>query len=101
MTGHEAGTTLNAKLTHRRTINSKYGTNDIQWLRKRIDPSAMRYEGKAEIQISASLDEEMAEQIRSLSKPYRNAPQAKRTLRLESIQGGCESDRGAQDDEAG
>jgi len=73
MTGHEAGITLNAKLTHRRTINSKYGTSDIQWLRKRIDPSAMRYEGKAEIQISASLDEEMAQQIRSLSKPYPNA----------------------------
>src|SRR5690348_2927376 len=40
ITGHEAGITLNGKLTHRRTINSKYGTSDIQWLRKCIDPKA-------------------------------------------------------------
>jgi hypothetical protein len=32
------------------------------------------------------LDDEIAERIRSLSKPYPNAPQAKRSLRLESIQ---------------
>jgi hypothetical protein len=37
-TGHEAGITLKGKLTHRRTINSKYGTSDIQWLRKCVDP---------------------------------------------------------------
>lgn len=36
-TGHEAGIMLNGKLTHRRTINSKYGTSDIDWLRKKID----------------------------------------------------------------
>jgi hypothetical protein len=29
MTGYESGITLNGKLTHRRTINSKYGTSDI------------------------------------------------------------------------
>ena len=45
-TGYEAGITLNGKLTHRRTINSKYGTSDIEWLRKRIDASANRFEGK-------------------------------------------------------
>jgi hypothetical protein len=39
-TGHEAGIMLNGKLTHRRTINSKYGTSDIDWLRTRIDRSA-------------------------------------------------------------
>jgi hypothetical protein len=31
-TGNEAGIVLNGKLTHRRTINSKYGTSTIEWL---------------------------------------------------------------------
>ena len=88
-TGHEAGITLKGKLTHRRTINSKYGTSDIEWLRKRIDPSATRYEGKAKLKYLLPLDDEIAERIRALSKPYPNAPQARRTLRLESIQEGA------------
>jgi hypothetical protein len=85
-TGHEAGIMLNGKLTHRRTINSKYGTSDIDWLRQRIDSSAYRYEGKPKFKYLLPLDEKIAERLRLLSKPYPNAPQAKRTLRLESIQ---------------
>ena len=72
MTGHEAGIMLNGKLTHRRTINSKYGTSDIQWLRKRIDPSATRYEGKPKCKYLLPLDDEVSERIRSLAKPYSN-----------------------------
>ena len=37
---------LNGKLKHRRTINSKYETSDIDWLRQRVDASVNRYEGK-------------------------------------------------------
>jgi len=85
-TGFEAGITLNGKLIHRRTINSKYGTSDIQWLRNRIDPSARRYEGKPKLKYLLPLDNEVAERIKQLSKPYPNAPQAKESLRLESIQ---------------
>jgi hypothetical protein len=70
MTGYEAGITLNGKLTHRRTINSKYGTSDIQWLRKCIDPSATRYEGKPKFKYLLPLDNEMSDRIKSLSKPY-------------------------------
>ena len=44
-TGFEAGIMLKGKLTHRRTINSKYGTSDIGWLQHHVDPSAARYEG--------------------------------------------------------
>jgi hypothetical protein len=85
-TGHEAGILLNGKLTHRRTINSKYGTSDIDWLRQRIDSSARRYEGKPKFKYLMPLDDETATRVKLLSKPYPNAPQAKRTLRLESIQ---------------
>jgi len=70
MTGYEAGITLNGKLTHRRTINSKYGTSDIEWLRKRIDPCATRYEGKPKFKYLLPLDDDIAERIKSLSKHY-------------------------------
>jgi hypothetical protein len=70
VTGHEAGIMLNGKLTHRRTINSKYGTSDINWLRSRIDPCAIRYEGKPKFKYLLPLDDEMAKRIKPLSKPY-------------------------------
>ncbi len=88
-TGHEAGIMLNRKLTHRRTINSKYGTSDIDWLKKRIDPCARRYEGKPKFKYLLPLDDEITDRVRSLSRPYPNAPQAKRMLRLKSIQEGA------------
>jgi hypothetical protein len=70
MTGYEAGIMLNGKLTHRRTINSKYGTSDIQWLRKCIDPNATRYEGKPKFKYLLPLDDEISDRIKSLSKHY-------------------------------
>jgi hypothetical protein len=89
MTGYEAGITLNGKLIHRRTINSKYGTSDLDWLRQGIDASAYRYEGKPKFKYLLPLDDQIAERIKLLSKPYPNAPQAKRTLRLDPIQEGA------------
>jgi hypothetical protein len=95
-TGHEAGIMLNGKLTHRRTINSKYGTSDINWLRKRIDPTARRYEGKPKFKYLLPLDNEIAGRIKVLAKPYPSAPQAKRRCAwIPSRRGRCESDRGA------
>jgi len=55
---------------HRRTIISKYGTSDIQWLRKWIDPTATRYEGKPKLKYPLPVDDEIAERIKSLLKPY-------------------------------
>ena len=69
-TGHEAGIMLNGRLTHRRTINSKYGTSDIDWLRKRIDSSACRFEGKPKFKYLLPLDDEIAERVQCLSKSY-------------------------------
>ena len=69
-TGHEAGITLNGKLTHRRTINSKYGTSTIEWLQKHVDPNTSRREGKPKYKYLLPLDDEMAERIKLVSKPY-------------------------------
>ena len=51
-------------------VNSKYGTSDIQWLRKRIDPNATRYEGKLKLKYLLPLDDDIADRIKSLSKHY-------------------------------
>jgi hypothetical protein len=69
-TGYEAGITLNGKLTHRRTINSKYGTSDIGWLQQHVDPLATRYEGQPKYKYLLPLDDEIASRIRLLSKSY-------------------------------
>jgi len=69
-TSNEAGIMLNEKLTHRRTINSKYGTSDIDWLRKRIDPNARRYQGESKYKYLLPLDDEIWNRVRTLSKPY-------------------------------
>jgi hypothetical protein len=75
-TGHEAGIMLNGKLTHRRTINSKYGTSDIGWLRNRIDASARRSEGKPKLKYLLPLDDGIAGRIKPLVKSY---PQTRAT----------------------
>jgi hypothetical protein len=69
-TGTEAGIMLGGKLTHRRTINSKYGTSTIEWLQKHIDSRALRMEGKPKFKYLCPLDDEITERIKRLSKPY-------------------------------
>src|SRR5215467_5814274 len=69
-TGHEAGIVLNGKLTHRRTINSKYGTSDIEWLHTHVDPCARRIEGKPKFKYLLPLDDEIAECVRTLERAY-------------------------------
>jgi hypothetical protein len=68
-TGHEAGIMLNGKLTHGRTINSKFGTSNINWLRNRVDPSVRRYEGKPKFKYLLPLDDEIAKRLKALAKP--------------------------------
>src|SRR6266498_5986724 len=60
-TGNEAGIMQNGKLTHRRTINSKYGTSTIEWLHEHVDPCASRVEGKPKFKYLLPLDDEIAE----------------------------------------
>src|SRR5262249_38220934 len=69
-TGHEAGIMLNGKLTHRRTINSKYGTSTIEWLHEHVDSCARRVEGKAKFKYLLPLDNEIADRIKLLAKAY-------------------------------
>ena len=87
-TGNEAGIVLNGKLTHRRTINSKYGTSTIEWLHEHVDSCARRVEGKPKFKYLLPLDDEIAERVRMLAQDLstRYAPQVRPATRLESIQ---------------
>jgi hypothetical protein len=69
-TGYEAGIMLRGKLTHRRTINSKYGTSTVEWLQKHVDPNARRLEDRPKYKYLLPLDEEIAEHVKRLRKPY-------------------------------
>jgi hypothetical protein len=69
-TGTEAGIVLNGKITHRRTINSKYGTSTIGWLQFHVDPNAGRVEGKPKLKYLLPLSDEIAERIMRLSTSY-------------------------------
>jgi hypothetical protein len=55
------------------------------WLAKKENrPSARRHEGKPKFKYLLPLDDETAERIKLLSKPYPNAPQAETSLRQTS-----------------
>jgi hypothetical protein len=62
---------LNGKLTHSRTINSKYGTSTIEeWLNEHVGSRAHRIEGKPKFKYLLPLDDEIAERMKPLTKSY-------------------------------
>ena len=86
-TGYEAGIMLNGKLTHRRTINSKYGTSDYRMAARTRGSVRPRVEGKPKLSICFR----SMMKLLNASNCYRNviqryAPQVKPATRLESIQ---------------
>lgn len=66
----EMGIILNGKLTHRRSINSKYNTSSIQWLKDNVDPKAKVIKGLAKHKYLYPLDKSIKNQIEKLRKPY-------------------------------
>lgn len=67
---NERGIMLNGKLTHRRSINSKYKTNGIEWLKKNVDAKAEVIIGKCKFKYIYPLYPEMIEFCKKLSKQY-------------------------------
>lgn len=66
----ERGIVLNNKLTHRRSVNAKYGTSGLAWLQKNVDPNAEIIDGAPKYKYLMPLDNEMRKQIEPLRKPY-------------------------------
>jgi hypothetical protein len=70
VTGHEAGITLNGKLTHegrstRKTARAIFSGSDSGLSRLQT-----QYEGKAKLKYLLQLDDEIVERIKLLAKPY-------------------------------
>jgi hypothetical protein len=61
-------------------------TSDVDLLRAADGLFRCSLRSQPKFKYLLPLNDEIAERINPLSKPYPNAPQAKRTLRLESIQ---------------
>jgi hypothetical protein len=93
---YHQGFILNGRAIHPRTINAKYGTEAIDWLRKNVDPNAKRVEMEAKHKYLMPLDDAMRNQILPLAKPYpkrtshTHAPEASSdAAELQSAEGGA------------
>jgi hypothetical protein len=67
---NEQGIMIKGELIHRRTVNSKYGTSSLSWLRKHVDPRAKVIDGKSKHKYLYPLDKKMRKRIQKLSKSY-------------------------------
>lgn len=66
----EQGIMLKGKLIHRRSLNAKYGTSEVAWLQRNLDPKARAIKGKAKHKYLMPLDKRMRKEIAGLAKPY-------------------------------
>lgn len=61
---------IHGKLRHPRSIGSKYGRQDLAWLREHVDPRADRIEGLDKHRYLMPLDAETRTKVSRLAKPY-------------------------------
>lgn len=61
---------VKGKILHRKTVYDRYGNQGLSWLQKNIDPKAERIPDMGKHKYLMPLNEEMARQIKSLTKPY-------------------------------
>lgn len=76
----ERGIMLHGKLTHRRSINKKYGKSGIDWIHANLDPKAEVIIGLPKIKYVYPLHKNMAKVLKSMSKPF-----PKKTAALPSV----------------
>jgi hypothetical protein len=66
------GMMLNGKPTHRRTVNSKYGTSSVAWLRQHVDRESYIIKTLPKHKYMLPLDAEMKTFVEKFRKPYPN-----------------------------
>lgn len=64
------GKKINGIILHPRSIYSKYGTHDLNWLRKNVDINADWVHGKPKYKYIYPLHKSLIPLCKSLSKPY-------------------------------
>ena len=67
---NERGIMIKGKLTHRRSINKKYGRSGIDWVKENLDPNAEIIIGKSKIKYVYPMHKNMVQKLKSMSKPY-------------------------------
>ena len=67
---NERGIMLHGQLTHRRSINKKYGKSGIEWIKENLDPKAEVITGLAKIKYVYPLHKQMTAMLKAMSKPY-------------------------------
>jgi hypothetical protein len=90
--GEAAGTAavlLEGKNVHRRTVNSKFGTSSIDWLRKHVNIDAASIPTMRKHKYLLPLDEETETKLLPLRKPYPKRAVSNEALRLDTIQEGA------------
>ncbi len=66
----DGGQYLNGQVVHRRTVYSRYGRQDIEWLKANVDPLAHYVKVLPKHKYLMPLDDAMRKQIEPLRKPY-------------------------------
>lgn len=66
----QRGIMLNGKLTHKRSISSKYNTSSLDYLKKNVDKNAEIIIGKCKYKYVYVLDKNIRKQIMDMSKKY-------------------------------
>jgi hypothetical protein len=61
---------VHGKLTHARTLSSRYGRADMEWLRENVDPNVERVTGLVRHKYLMPLDAAMRKRVALLAKPY-------------------------------
>lgn len=87
-----AGVRIKGKIVHRRTLNSRYGTSTVEWLRKHVDPRAAAVQGKPKHKYLMPLDRQMRKQVAPLSLPYPKTEDAGKAVQAHTEETGhCHS----------
>lgn len=61
---------INGKKTHNKTIIDKYGTNNIEWIRRNVDPNAQKFITKGKHKYIFVFDKRLRKKLRENSKHY-------------------------------
>lgn len=67
---NERGIMLNGKLTHRRSVGKKYGSTNIEWLRKNVDRNAEIIRGLTKIKYVFPMNKWERKRLAKVAKPY-------------------------------
>jgi hypothetical protein len=69
-TGREATLLLHGRETHARTVSSRFGTRDVQWLRTNVDPQVRRIDCPPKHKYALGLTPSMRVRLAALARPY-------------------------------